>query len=129
MAQPLICDAADGELAAFMVTKLDDGDTLALCPGHMVDWARTMLDAVAPADALDSSPEVGAGAPFPSDGADGAGDGTGDGQDAGASHPGPGPDDDSDEDEVADVAAGVNGASRPKHPARKASPKVPATGH
>lgn len=43
-----MCDADDGELALFLVTNCQNGDTLAACPGHFIVWAQTMLQAMAP---------------------------------------------------------------------------------
>lgn len=45
MAQPINCDSDCGLPGAFLITNLADGDTIALCPGHLVTWCQAMVDA------------------------------------------------------------------------------------
>ena len=76
-AQPISCDNGDGNLAALLVTNLDNGDTLAYCGACVPTWARTLADVLDP--------------PQPANGADisGANDPGDDGERGGESHPRP----------------------------------------
>lgn len=119
MAQPMTCDANDGELAAFLITKLDDGDTIAVCPGHVADWCRMMLDALGVTDSPATTPGADGAAPFPPGGDHGQGEGDGGvpGGEAGATVPGPDDPDDGDEPPELHPAAGNGKGTRSRRPA------------
>lgn len=126
MAQPLTCDSDDGQLAAFMVTKLDDGETIALCGADMLEWCRMMSSAADGAPAGETSPTGDDAAVTSPSGDNGAGDGPSGGADGDRTAARPGPDDDSDEDEVLDAAVTGNGAAPKSGGKRKAAPPLPA---
>jgi hypothetical protein len=48
MAQPMICDGPDDTLATFIVTMIDEAETVAMCTACTLDWAQAILQALAP---------------------------------------------------------------------------------
>lgn len=44
MAQPFVCDNADGTLAFMVMTQPATGDVTALCGPCLLEWAEAMLD-------------------------------------------------------------------------------------
>lgn len=62
MAQAIICDVCNTNVAAFLVTNMADGQTFAGCGPDFVEWCRAMAAEVdkAAAETPPETPEAGA---------------------------------------------------------------------
>lgn len=110
----MICDGCGTSGAAFIITKTDDGDTLALCAADTVEWCRMMLAALVAVPDPGASAPVDGAASFPDGGDHGQGNGASGAGDHSPGAAAPGPDDDDDDDEDAAAAgAGVTDTARP----------------
>ena len=62
MAQTIYCSSEDGQPAALLVTNLETGETVGICPACLVPWCLTICQEAAPDQLQEAATQLVAGA-------------------------------------------------------------------